>query len=139
MKSKINATAMIPITLASSIWPPEIARVDCACLAPRPDLFVAPPSRATQPARSSPLDLGASCVAIHSQLWRSLWSRVLQHHALDDVGDVEALVGGRLDQVVDLFPLHHREWVPAALEQAAEAGAERLVALGLDLLHLSAA
>src|SRR6266571_8506876 len=51
---------------------PEIARVDRASLALRPDLFVASRSRATRPAPSSPLDLGAMFVAIHDRPERSL-------------------------------------------------------------------
>src|SRR5574342_772612 len=59
-------------------------------------------------------------------------SAVLQDHALDHVGHVLGPVGGGLDEVQDLLPLHHRERVGPALEELGQGGAQQRVGLVLQ-------
>ena len=52
-------------------------------------------------------------------------SRVLEDHALDDVGDVFAAIGGALERFVDFLPLHHEKRIAFLVEQLEDLKATR--------------
>src|SRR6185436_9214099 len=47
----------------------------------------------------------------------TLSSRVLDDHALDNVGDVLAAVDGGFEFLVNVLPLEHFQWIAALVEQ----------------------
>src|SRR5512133_250080 len=61
--------------------------------------------------------------------------RVLQDHALDHVRHVLGAIGGRLDEIDDLLPLHDDERVVPALEQLRHGVAGQRVGLVLEEVH----
>src|SRR5215831_2748645 len=63
---------------------------------------------------------------------------VLEDHALDDVGDVLAAVGGGLEVLVDLLPLDHQDRILLFLEQASDRAAEDRVSLVLEPVDVDA-
>src|SRR5689334_19209912 len=65
-------------------------------------------------------------------------SRVLEDDALERIGDVFALVGRRLEQLVELLPLHDVERILLRLEERADRLAEDRVRLVLDAVDLDA-
>src|SRR6187549_3673586 len=65
-------------------------------------------------------------------------SGVLEHDALDDVRDVLALVGGRLERLVDGLELDDLAHVGLLAEQPRDRAAHHLVGFGLELVDLRA-
>src|SRR3954468_3461444 len=65
-------------------------------------------------------------------------SGILEDDAFDDVGDVLALVGDRLQQFVDRLQLDHLAHVRLLAEQLAHGGAHHAVGVGFELVDLLA-
>src|SRR5215831_18869573 len=63
---------------------------------------------------------------------------VLEDHALDDVGDVLAAIGGGLEVLVDLLPLDHHDRILLLLEQPRDRAAQDRVRLVLEPVDVDA-
>src|SRR4051794_7787093 len=65
-------------------------------------------------------------------------SGVFQDHAFDDVGDVLATIGGRLEQLVQLFPLDDRDRILFLAEQPRNGTAKHGIRFVLEAVDLDA-
>src|SRR6185436_17221934 len=76
--------------------------------------------------------------------WKNAWLKrnnlaVLHEDGLDDVGDVFALVGGKLQVLVDVLPLDDLERIARlAVEQVVQRVAHHLVGVVFELVDLGA-
>src|SRR4051812_29032198 len=66
----------------------------------------------------------------------SIRSGVLHNDAFEDVGDILAAIGGLLEKIEDLLPLHDRDGVLFVLEERLHGGLVGAVRLVLEAVDL---
>src|SRR3954469_6979488 len=132
----VDATAAPNTRKATKLKKAAQATAQCGLIAPVETMVAIEFAASWKPFRKS----NASATTIRKTMtWKvTPISGVLEHDAFDDVGDVLAAVGHRLEVFVDLLQLDQLARVGLVVEELGEARAQHLVGLGLEAVDLAA-